>query len=141
MQRRSFLGYTVLALIASAVPIACLLHEPDPVEPIVVEPAPDYPELPPIPSPRPLPRWDGHQAGNHAELRILYRTDCRRGDLEACDLYASMLRSGVGGRPEPRLALEVSSHACKRGHEDSCNLARAQRQRLGLPPPRLGELP
>jgi TPR repeat protein len=146
MQRRNLVRSIALGLLAVAlvVPVVGAVHEPD--EATRVETPEDgrpvdYPEARPIDSPRPMPQWDGYQAGNHAELRLLYRARCGRDDLDACDVYASLLRSGVGGPPEPELALAVSSRACELGHADSCMLALAQRQRLGRPPPRLGELP
>jgi TPR repeat protein len=141
MRRRAFVRYAATILVvASAVPLAGWLQEHDAVTPVVTPepgPPPDFPELRASTQPRPMPQWDGYQAGNHGELRIRYRWLCNGGDLDACDSYASMLRSGVGGPPDQELALAISSRACKRGHGDSCLLASAQRQRLGLPPARL----
>jgi hypothetical protein len=85
------------------------------------------PEPPP---PRPTPRWDPPQAAKHSDLRLHHRERCHAGDLDSCDMYASMLRSGVGGRPDQGHALDVSHRACKLGHRRSCNLADAQRHRI-----------
>jgi TPR repeat protein len=142
LRRRAFLSSSVaiVTALASSAALASWLHEPSRVELEAPEPVVAHRETPPLESPRPMPRWDD-ETGRNVQVRAHHRAECRRGELDACDVYASMLASGVGGPADPVRALEVSRLACRRGHDDSCMYARGLRQRLGLPPIRLGEVP
>lgn len=144
MPNRRALLITVAVLLAVAWSSALLMRLHERPRPVVVEldaaePAIAYPDTPPLTSTFPMPSYD--ETGRNPAVRAHHRDKCREGDLDSCDVYASMLATGVGGRTDVRRALAVSRHACAHGHEDSCTYGRGLRKRLGLPPARLGELP
>jgi hypothetical protein len=81
----------------------------------------------PATTPAPLQfSWDA----DLETLREEAQARCDVGDLQACDVHASMLRSGLGGPADQFHALQVADDACMRGHRPSCQLASAQRDRL-----------
>jgi TPR repeat protein len=115
----------------AAVAVGCAPQAPESApqpEPLPVAKRPRPRPIEPLPAPYQAdPSGDAY---HNTMVREVHAQACEHGNLESCDYYASMLRSGVGGPPDQIRAYNVSQRACNMGHNPSCQLASAQRQRI-----------
>ncbi|MEM6991693.1 MAG: hypothetical protein AAF721_14395 [Myxococcota bacterium] len=117
---------------------------PDPARPLApVEPsAVAAAERSPKASPR--PRIEGHDdcrkdvaacvrkavaltRTDLARAALLFEVACQEGDAAGCGNWAVMLRDGRTIAQDKERAAELMAEACRKGHEQSCDNARALR--------------